>query len=263
MVDIFRFQRGTSDSAFGIGLDGCLINNVSNTKLAIKNNANDALAKLEVASPTLINEAVNKITLDKDIKPIKIAREADCSSAVPDNTASSGWVLVTVAGNGCLLGDLLYDNGTSTGTMELYSPQEGDSIIVTTALTGYPATYMYIFKGSAWEAPSESGLKKVAVLDYTFADTTKATGVILPANAIVTSSITYIMTAFSNGTDIKVGSNSDDDLFQPVAHIKATKIGGYETPLNEKITSEWGVVVTISGTPTVGVGRTLVEYITP
>ena len=87
MVDIFRFQRGTSDSAFGIGLDGCLINNVSNTKLAIKNNANDALAKLEVASPTLINEAVNKITLDKDIKPIKIAREADCSSAVPDNTA--------------------------------------------------------------------------------------------------------------------------------------------------------------------------------
>jgi hypothetical protein len=263
MVDVYRFQKGTSDSSFGIGLNGCIIKNESDTKLSIKNNADNALSTVEVANPSANNDAVNKITLDKDIKPIKVAREADCTSAIPDNTGSAGWVLVTTAGTGCVIGDLLYDNGTSTGTMALYEPLEGDSIIVTAALTGFSATLLYIFKGTAWATPSESGFKKVAILDYTFADTTKVTGVTLPANAIITQSVTWISTAFSSGTTITVGSDTDADLFQLASHIKATKIGGYETPNNEKITSAWGVVVTIAGSPTVGAGRTLVEYVTP
>ena len=75
------------------------------------------------------------------VNPLPVSRQANCSVAIPNNTAVEGWVVPTTFGSGVVNGDLLYDDGTSTGTMEISARVEGRAITVTDALTGGTITF--------------------------------------------------------------------------------------------------------------------------
>jgi len=68
--------------------------------------------------------------MTKEKMPI-ISRQADCSAALPANTGARGWVVVTIAGPGAEIGDLLYDNGSGVGNMTIVAAIESRTIVVT------------------------------------------------------------------------------------------------------------------------------------
>jgi hypothetical protein len=267
LVDNFKYTLGTSADEYSIGLNGAKLERVSENKLKVQKNDDSGLANLEVATPTSNNDAVNKITLDKALKPVKVGRQADCSTALPSNTGTAGYVVVTKAGNGANLGDLLYDDGTSTGTMEIIVPTEGDVIVVNTNLTGndleLKATYLYLYKSSSWSLPSDSGSRQTRVVTFDYEDTTVDSELTIPVGARVTNCVVYIETAFSTGATIEVGDSVDADLYQPTTHNKPTKTGAYETAHNTVITTAHVVRVTLGGTPTAGAGTAIVDFIAP
>lgn len=68
--------------------------------------------------------------------PIVVKRQADCSSAIPNNTSVAGHVVVTTAGSGAVFGDLLIDNESGSGLMEISLAFENRVIINSEAFTG-------------------------------------------------------------------------------------------------------------------------------
>ena len=98
----------------------------------VRNAADDAYAKARVADPVASNDVVNLGFLSKKLLTAQnyviVSAEADCSSALPTNTTTERVLAVSVAGNGAVLGDLLYDTGLNTGNMEILSKKNNIEI---------------------------------------------------------------------------------------------------------------------------------------
>ena len=124
--------------------------------MEIRNGDDTGFAVARVATPVGDNDAVNKKYADTLEKPIIVSRQADTSTSIPNNTTTRGFVVVTTAGSGASIGDILYDDGSNSGQMEILAAIEGRTIAVTDALSGgtisFEADSIYIWDedGTAW-----------------------------------------------------------------------------------------------------------------
>ncbi len=274
MADLHKKIRGIIGSILQIGIDGPNIKNNSGV-VEIKNADDSALARLKAATPTDDSDVVTKKYADSAERAMVVKRQADCSSALPANTGVRGFVVVTTAGTGAAIGDVLFDDGSGSGTMEILSAIEGRTIAVTDALSGGTISFdpdtIYIWDadGTAWVAIGDIGsvtgssriirfpIDNSASQDSTFS---------IPANARVLRCDVEITTAYSGGASIQVGNTSTANLIQTTSDNKPQSSSGKIYSVDQD--TAWGgsasvVRVAVGGTPAAGAGVVVVEFCSP
>lgn len=272
-MSIFKKIRGTIETIWQIGRSGPNIKDNSGV-VEIKNSDDSALAVIRFATPVADTDGVNKLYADSIVKPVRILRQADCTSALPNNTAVRGWVVVSTAGTGAVIGDLLYDDGSSTGTMSIVAKVEGRVIATTDALAGGTATFdadsVYIWDedGSAWVKIGDIGSLTGAIREIRYVlDTTASqdSASQIPANARLVSSDVKITTPYSGGATITVGSTSTATLCQAATDNNPQAAATYSVEHEDTAWEGTASVVrtAISGTPGAGAGVCTVRYCTP
>lgn len=272
MAGIYKKLLGTIETVFQIGLGGPKLKN--NSGVVENRNADDnGYVIVRGAAPVGDNDLVTKSYADSLDKPRVVSRQADCSSALPNNTAVAGYVVVSTAGSGAAIGDLLYDDGSSSGTMDIISASEGRTIAVTDSLSGGTATFdadsIYIWDedGSSWVKVGDignvtGGVRVVRyVIDNTAAQDSTTS---IPANARVLRASVEITTPYSAGATISVGNTSTADLIIATTDNDALTANTYQVDQN----TDWGssatvVRTTVAGTPAAGAGVVTVEFSVP
>jgi hypothetical protein len=90
--------------------------------------------------------------------------------------------------------------------------------------------------------------------------TTVASTHTIPAGAVVTRSFFDATTGYSVGATVELGTAASPSLFQTVA---PQSIDLYDNPQDTVNGTADLLLVTITGTPSVGAGFACVEYVTP
>lgn len=276
---MFKKLRGVVVDAvsklFQIGIDGPQIKAESGSEMQIRNNDDTGFARVKVGAPVDDQDAVTKFYADTLSKPIIVSRQADTSSALPTNTAQRGFVVVTTAGTGAVIGDLLYDDGSGSGDMQILAAVEGRTIAVTDSLTGGTISFepdsIYIWDadGGSWikvgDVGNTTGAKRV--VRYNIDNTADQDSTFeIPANAIIHECIVKITTSYSGGATIEVGRASDTDLIMLASDNKAQAPAGRLFSVEQD--TEWGVSAdavktTITGAPAAGAGVVIVFFSIP
>jgi hypothetical protein len=275
-MSFFSKLRGTIEGLFQIGKDGAQLKDSGTDELHLRNSDDSAFARLKVSTPVDDLDAVNKIYADSIAKPIIIKEQIDTSVSIPNNTAVRRFLVVTTAGSGANIGDLLYDDGSNTGVMQILTAVEGRTIAVTDTLSGGTITlqadsiYIWDADGGAWLKVGDVGAVSGAVRTIRFPidNTAGAQDSVeqIPANAIIHDCQIIITTSYSGGATLQVGRSSDPDLLQVVSDNKPQAVAPstYSVPQD----TPWGgtpavVRVTAGGTLTAGAGFCKVMYSIP
>jgi len=272
-MSIFKKIRGTLETIWQLGLGGPNIKNNSGV-VEMKNSDDSALAVIRFATPVADTDGVNKIYADSLEKPLIVGEQANCSAALPNNTGARGWVVVSTAGTGAVIGDVLYDDGSGSGTMAIVGKVEGRMIAITDALAGGTATfdtdstYIWDEDGSVWVKIGDIGSVTGAVRTIRFAldnsasqDSTSQ----IPANARLVSCDVKITTPYTAGATITVGSTSTATMAQETTdnnpQANATYSVDHEDTAWEGTASV--VRVAVATAPAAGVGVCTVRYCNP
>jgi len=263
--------RGTSEQLFQIQKAGAQVKNNSGV-LEVKNSDDSGFAIMRGLSPINDNDFVTKLYAGSLSKPIIVSRQADCSAALPTNTAVAGYVVVTVTGTGAVVGDIFRDSGAGTGNMEILASSEGRSLAITDALTGGTIAFdpdsFYIWDddGSAYvkigDIGSVAGAERVIriTMDNSASQDTTFT---IPANAIVTYCAVEISTPYSGGATISVGEITDADSLMTTGDNVAQTEDTYIIEQDTVWSALGAVRVTIAGTPAAGAGVLIIKFATP
>jgi len=272
MADIFKNLRGVLGSIFKLGTNGVQIKSASG-ELQVRNSDDSAYARLKIAAPSADADAVTKYYADTLEKPTIVSRQADCSTALPSNTATRGYVVVTTAGSGAAIGDILYDDGSGSGTMTIVSAVEGRTLAITDALSGGTVTFetdsIYIWDadGSTWTKVGDIGSVTGAlrIIDFTIdnsasQDSTSS----IPANALVLEANLEITTAYSAGATIEIGNTTTSNLLQATTDNNPQTTAVYSKEQRTSIGASASVArVTVSGSPAAGAGIVTIKYTDP
>ncbi len=259
---------------FGIHALGILVKNISGV-LAFKTLDDTAFINIRAKDPLVDDDLSTKRYVDAALGIIIISRQADTSTAIPSNTGTSGFLVVTTFGNGAVEGDLLYDDGSSSGLMTIIPKKNGQAISVTQALTGgtisFTANSIYTWdeEGGSWIKIGDIGntVGSIRVIRYPIdnspsQDSTEQ----IPENARILSAEVEVVDTYSGGSSLKVGNSTDDDLIFGSSNndINLQAAGRYIIPQD----TGWGgsalaVRTTISNTPATGTGFVLVKFSVP
>lgn len=278
-MKVFKKVAGTQETTFGVGLDGPILKENGVDELQVRNNADSAFAKLKVAAPVDDNDAATKKYVDTAEKPMIMADQVDTSTSLPDNTGSRRLLVVTTAGNGAVIGDLLFDDGSGSNPMEILGIVNGRTISILVALSGGTVTFdpdsLY-----SWDNDASSGSTKwvkiadvggvtggARVIRYTLdnsADQDSVTSI--PANAIILDTKLTITTSYSAGADISIGRTGSLSLLQAIGDNNPQ--GATDDEFSVEGTIDFGgsalpVKTTITGTPAAGAGFVTVIYSAP
>lgn len=270
MVDLLKNLTGIFGNLWRLGgATGPQLKNASSV-FELRNSDDSGYVKGRCAAPVGDYDIVNKYYADSLEKPLIVKRQANCSAALPANTGVRGWVAVTTAGTGAVIGDILYDDGTGVGNMTIVVAVEGRTIIVTDELTGgtiylhADTLYVWDSDGSEWieAAGAEVGVRKCISFSITTATADSAEKI--PANAKVINVMLKIDTPYSAGGLIDIGTTGDTDLVLDQTENNPEVANTY---LKEQLTA-WGgasgvVRATVSGAPAAGAATILVEYSKP
>lgn len=270
-MGFFKNLVGTMNSYFQVdGPSGPRVKNNAGV-FQSRNSDDTAFARFQVATPTADDDAVTKLYADTLEKPLIVARQADTSASLPTNTGVRGFVVVTTPGTGAAIGDVLYDDGSASGTMSILSAVEGRTIAVTDSLTGgsieFDADSIYIWDddGTSWLKVGDVGSVTGAdrIIRFALGTATVDSSSSVPANARVTQAWVDVTTPYNAGATISLGiAGGTVDLVQTTTDNVA-QFGN--TYVKEQDTS-WGVSAaavraTISATS--GVGVATVFYSVP
>lgn len=276
MVQRLKNADGTSKNGWYIGNDAnqAFIKNDSG-EIKFRNTDDSAYININALTPTDPDHVVTKSYADSMEGNLVISRQADCTAALPPNTAVAGYVVVTTAGTGAAIGDLLRDDGSSTGDMSIIAARNGRSIMITTALTGGTVEFepdcVYTWDEDAtpdrWLKVADIGSVSGAIRLVKVTIGTNATyeSVLeIPKDNEVTEVRVTIGTAYSAGATIKVGFTEDDDAIVKTTDINPQVENVYtldqETAWH---TDNRKVLITISDTPAVGAGVVRVFFCNP
>ncbi len=272
--NILQKILGTLFDTFQIGKSGPRVKKESASIMQIRNSDDSALGRLKVASPLSDDDAVTRKFLETVEGAVIISRQADTSTALPANTATRGYVVVSTPGTGAVLGDLLYDDGTSTGTMTIIAKMEGRILAVTDALSGGTATFdpdsVYIWDedGGSWVKIGDIGSVTGAIRRIRYTITNAASqdsASSIPASARIERTDVEITTPYSGGGTIAVGkAGGTADLIQATTDNDPQTSNIYSVPQD----TSWGagaaaVRTTIAGAPAAGAGVVSVWYSVP
>lgn len=246
--------------------------NQNSTALETKNAANNAYANHRGAYPLIDADFATKAYVDETARPFIVTAQSNAATALIANSATEHYIVVSAAGSGAaaayVAGAVLWDDGSGAGNVTVLGPTSGQPIFVTTALTGgtfvFSANNEYIWTGSTWSnlAPSVAGSSLCIQVTTGLATVSSVTSI--PANAVITRVVTTVSTAYSAGTTISVGQTGTVSLLQATGDITPQTIDSYGSSLPVA----WGssalpVLITITGSPTVGAGTVLVQYTSP
>lgn len=269
--------RGTIETIFQFGTDRAAIRSqAGGSILEVRNSADSAFGILRAATPVDDNDVVTKKYADTLEKPIIVKAQADTSVSIPNNTAVRRFLVVTTAGNGAVIGDLLYDNGLNDANpMEILAAVEGRCMAVTDSLSGGTVTFepdsIYIWDedGTEWIKIGDIGSVTGAIRELRYVIDNSATQdstAEMPANARVSECQVIITTQYSGGATITVGTTGDTDAFQ-VAGDNNPQKGGvpniFSVPQDTDVGGSASVVrTTIAGAPAAGAGVVVVKFST-
>lgn len=259
---------------FGVHALGFLMKNISGD-VAFRNADDTDYVNVRGKDPQTDDDFATRRYVDTRDGTIVVGRQADTSSAIPNNTSTRGFVVPTTFGSGVVKGDLLYDDGSGSGQMTIIGKTNGQAISTTVALTGGTITfdpnsiYSWDNEGDTWVKIGDIGSVVGAerVIRYTIDNSPSQSSVNdIPANARVTYTEVEVTTAYSAGASLTVGHSGDADLLfgADSNDINLQRTGKYVIPQN----TAWGStarppLTTIGGSPAAGAGAVTVKFTEP
>jgi len=251
---------------------GPMLKNTSGV-MDVRNSDDTAYARVK-AGAALDNNDLVTLKQFKSTKLFEfVSAQADTSVALPTNTAAKRMLVVTTAGTGAAIGDLLYDNGTSTGSMEIITAQ-ARTIHIPVAFSGGTITFdpdtLYMWDEEAvpankWIKVGDVGAVSGAIRTIKITYTTAATNdsaTSIPAGADVILSKTKITTPYSGGATINIGTPTSSAKFQPASKIRPqgpTDRLYSKQQITNQATAEV-VRASVGGTPAAGEAITIVSF---
>jgi hypothetical protein len=275
----FKKLDGNIGESFQLDVvnDGPMIKHDGLGAAQVRNAADSDYETLSVGQPTNPQHAATRLYVDSVSKPLIVVGQFDGNDALPANTAVIRYLVVTTTGANATIGEIIYDDGTNTGTTQVLSAENGRTISTTTTLTGgtisFDADAVY-----HWDADGSSGTSNVWVKISDVGNVTGALRVIsylitnaatqdstaqIPAGAYVLEARLTVTTPYSGGATIEIGTTADADAFQTTTDNKADK----GSPPNRFVKDQETLVAsasvvrtTIAGAPAAGAGRVTVLY---
>jgi hypothetical protein len=266
---IFSKLLGTLTSFFQFGGTAGPGINANGTALETKNAANSAFTVHRAATPVGDNDLTTKAYVDKIAsKPLPASVQFNGNSALPSNSGTEQWYVVTTSGANATIGQLLWDDGSGTGIVAVIAAVTGNTIVTTAAFTGgtisLAANQMYVWTGSAWLdiAPSISGVTYMIRTALALATASSATSI--PANAIIYDARLDVTTPYSAGATISLGITGSTALFMATTDNTATVAGLYQVMQDTSVgASAAALLGTIAGAPAAGAAQMIVLYGVP
>lgn len=267
---LFSKLLGTISSFFQFGGPSGPGINQNAAALETKNAANNAFAIHRGATPVGDNDFATKAYVDKTAnKPIPVSLQFNGNNALPANSGTEQWYVVTTTGPNASIGQLLWDDGSGAGTVAVIPAAVGNTIVTTAAFTGgtitLAANQMYVWTGTQWLdiAPSVAGVTYMIRMAITTA-ASQSSATSIPANAIVYDARLDVTTAYSAGATISLGITGNTALFMGTTDNTATVAGLYQDMQDTSVGgSAAPLLVTVAGAPAAGAGFAIVLYSIP
>jgi hypothetical protein len=193
-------------------------------------------------------------------KPIPCTVQISGASAVPTNSTTVQWYVVSTSGVNASIGQIYYDDGSNSGNCTLFSAASYGTIFTPSALSGGTVTFSagtyYYWTGSAWTAQTVTVAGAVYQTTVTIGTSaTYSSTAQIAANAIINRVHTKVTTGYSGGATISVGITGTATLFAGTADSVATTIDEYSKLQHTSVGgSAATALVTIGGSPSVGAG---------
>ena len=261
---------GTIESYFQIGLGGPRVK-ANSGAIDMRNAADNAYVITRGLSPVGMNDYVTKQYADTLATRYVVSGQFDGNNALPSNTGTEQFLVVTTTGANASIGDLIFDDGSSTGTATKIVATSR-TILSQTALTGgtvsLAADTMYWWDTGvpAWtniSGSTMSGALRTIRMAITNAASQSSASTI-PANANIRRAMLDVVTPYSGGATISVGRTGSLALMMATTDSLVTAAGLYEVTQDTAFgASALAVVVTVAGTPAAGAGYCIVEYTVP
>jgi len=267
---VFSKLLGTLTSFFQIGGTSGPGVNANGTALETKNAANNAFAVHRGATPVGDNDFTTKAYVDKMAsKPIPASVQFNGNNALPNNSGTEQWYVVTTSGANATIGQILWDDGSGAGVVAVLPAVTGNTIVTTAAFSGgtisLAANQMYVWTGSAWLdiAPSVSGATyMIRFAIGTAASVSSATQI--PANAIIYDARLDVTTPYSAGATISLGITGTVALFMATTDNTLQVAGLYQVMQDTSVgASAAALLATVAGAPAAGAAQGIVLYSVP
>lgn len=139
-MSLYDDIRGIIDNIFQLGKEGSNIKDNAGV-VEFRNADDNDYVRAKAATPQDDNDLATKLYVDSANRAIIIADQVDTSTAIPNNSAVRRFLVVTTPGNGANVGDILFDDGSASGTMTILPAVEGRTIVITDSLTGGTVTF--------------------------------------------------------------------------------------------------------------------------
>lgn len=270
-MSVYSKIRGTIETIFSLGLGGPNLKNNAGV-IEARNAGDSAFVIVRGLPPVGNNDLATKTYVDTLASRTIVDTQFDGNNALPANTATEHFYVVTTTGPNAAIGELIWDDGTAVGTTVVLVAVDSRLIITTMAFTGgtislkAESLYTWDTTTSAWlnaGGSQQSGAVRVIRYAVTNAATQDSASKI-PANAVVLRARLNVTTPYSGGSTVTIGRVGSLALLQGTTDNRPTVADIYEVPQE----TAWGVTelvvrTTVGGAPAAGAGFVLVEYSVP
>lgn len=270
LLSLYSKICGTVESFFQIGgLSGPQFkSNAGN--IDARNAGDTAFVNVRGAIPAGDNDFVTKAYVDKTAnKPILVSLQFSGDNALPANTGTEQWYVVTTSGENATIGQILWDDGSGKGTVAVIPAVTGNEIVTTVAFSGGTISLSvqqnYVWSGTAWIAivPNVSGAVFCIRLPITNA-ASQSSVTTIPANAIIHDARLDVVTPYLGGGMISIGIAGTVALFMATTDNVATIADIYQVQQDTSVGgSAAALLVTVTGAPSAGAGFAIIFYSVP
>jgi hypothetical protein len=262
--------RGTLEALFQIG--GPTGPQLKNNAGAVeaRNSADTAYAVMRGGAPVGDNDLATKTYVDTLAFRTVVSAQFNGNNALPSNSSTEQFYVVTTTGPNATIGQLLWDDGSNAGTVTVLAAASR-AIITNAAFSGgtitLAATSEYYWTGAAWALIGPQTATSGVVRTIRFAITNAASqssASQIPANAFVREAWLEVTTPYSAGGTIAIGQTGTASLLMATGDNVPQTAGTYQLMQD----TAWGasalaVLVTVGGSPAAGAGVVLVSYVVP
>src|SRR5271154_300517 len=219
-MSLFSRLAGVINAFFQIGgPGGAGWNDVGATAIEAKDPTNTTFVIVRGATPVAPNDLVTKGYADTLFKPIAVGLQFNGNNALPANTATEKFYVVTTTGPNATIGQVLWDNGTGAGTVTVLGAVTGNEIITTAALAGGTITFTafqnYVWNGAAWVSLATAATPgAVQAILFTIAAATASSVTSLPSGATILRASLNVTAGYTVGATISIGTAAAPAAFQ-------------------------------------------------